>query len=197
MPSDKKLFLFDSNQYAEEKDCFGIHTDIANTILNCIEKTRFTKSAFTLGLFGNWGSGKSFIINQVVNKLDKTQYQCLYIDVWKYIGHPLSRSILFDIEKQLVDAKVVGFVDGYKNSKEQKLEQILYSNEKITDQITLTTAEICKRIGGFIKIAGIAWFVAFLIAFISHICIDLYSNLVWLSNLSIKAVYKVNLKQRS
>lgn len=93
-----------------------------------------------------------------------------------------------------MDAKVVGFVDGYKNSKEQKLEQILYSNEKITDQITLTTAEICKRIGGFIKIAGIAWFVAFLIAFISHICIDLYSNLVWLSNLSIKAVYKVNLK---
>lgn len=117
MPSDKKLFLFDSNQYAEEKDCFGIHTDIANTILNCIEKTRFTKSAFTLGLFGNWGSGKSFIINQVVNKLDKTQYQCLYIDVWKYIGHPLSRSILFDIEKQLWMQKLLDLLMGIKTLK--------------------------------------------------------------------------------
>lgn len=183
MPDEKNLFLFDSNQYAEEKDCFGIHTDIANTILNCIEKTRFTKSAFTLGLFGNWGSGKSFIINKVINKLDKKQYQCLYVDVWKYIGHPLSRSILFDIEKQLMDAKVVGFVDGYKNSKEQTLEQILYSDEEIIDNITLTTAEICKQIGGFVKIAGIALFITFLTVFVSHICIDLYSNIAWLSNL--------------
>ena len=38
---EKDLFLFDSNNQ-EEEDSFGIHTNIAQTIFNCINKTELS-----------------------------------------------------------------------------------------------------------------------------------------------------------
>lgn len=177
MPVEKDLFLFDSNNQ-EEEDSFGIHTNIAQTIFNCINKTELSKSAFTIGLFGSWGSGKSFIINEVKKHLlNNDNYEYLYIDVWKYIGHPLSRSILFDIDNQLRMKTNSVFKDGYKNDKKQSLEQILYCDEEITDEVKLKFDEICKSIINFVKIVCIILLILFLGLLVNHYAIKfgLYS----------------------
>lgn len=110
----KTLFLHDSNNIKEVKDSFGIHTKISKTIMDIANNESLNKCSFNLGLFGSWGSGKSFIINNIIDELQDS-YAIFYIDVWKYVGHPLMRSILFDIDTQL---------------KHKKLERLLYTLEK-------------------------------------------------------------------
>ena len=96
----KNLFLQDSNNNHNAKDSFGIHTKIAETITDIAKNETLLKSSFNLGLFGSWGSGKSYIVDKIISNL-KEDYITFYVDVWKYVGHPLMRSILFDIDSQL------------------------------------------------------------------------------------------------
>jgi len=135
MSEDKTFFL---NDIPEGDDSFEIHTNIALTIANIIEKMEVAKNykSFTLGLFGDWGSGKSFIVNKIENILKhKEDIVFLNIDVWKFVGNPLSRSILFDIEKQLTiladngNKNCANFKGGFKD----ELKKTLQAEETIAE----------------------------------------------------------------
>ena len=128
----KTLFLHDSNNIKEVKDSFGIHTKIAKTIVEIANNESLNMCSFNLGLFGSWGSGKSYIINNIIKEL-KDNYAVFCIDVWKYVGHPLMRSILFDINQQLKDIKLGLYDDGYINDKGNSLEKLLYTDTLVTE----------------------------------------------------------------
>ena len=138
------IHLKDSNN-SQEQDSFKIHSQIANTICEIIEKSDLSDCSFNLGLFGNWGSGKSFIINKIEENLSSENYLFLNIDVWKFIGNPLLRSILFDINKQLKEKANDIFPNGYEENNKE-LESLLYYEEQLQKEIPLSTAEQNKKI---------------------------------------------------
>jgi len=49
----------------------------------------------TIGLYGNWGSGKSTILNFFQKKIDKDKYGCININAWVFEGYG-------DIKKALI-----------------------------------------------------------------------------------------------
>lgn len=133
------IHLKDSNK-ASNQDSFKIHSKIAETICEIIKNSDLKECSFNMGLFGNWGSGKSFIINKIEKSLSKEEYLFLNIDVWKFIDNPLLRSILFDINKQLKEKADDIFPNGYEEN-HRELESILYYEEKLKDEIPLSVQE--------------------------------------------------------
>lgn len=130
----KKIYLSDTSNI--EKDSFKVHTKISETLYEIIEKHEVENESFTIGLFGEWGSGKSYIINKLsklVSVEKEKNITLLYIDVWKYSGFPLLRSILFDLNNQLKDLskneKYDSFKNGFRNSSGKGLDDILYCDE--------------------------------------------------------------------
>ena len=143
------IHLKDSNNSLGQ-DSFKIHSQIANTICEIIEKSDLSDCSFNLGLFGNWGSGKSFIINKIEENLSSENYLFLNIDVWKFIGNPLLRSILFDINKQLKEKANDIFPNGYEENNKE-LESLLYYEEQLQKEIPLSTAEQNKKITKWVQ----------------------------------------------
>lgn len=123
----KNLFLQDSNNDHNTKDSFGIHTKIAETITDIAKNETLLNASFNLGLFGSWGSGKSYIVDKIISNL-KEDYITFYVDVWKYVGHPLMRSILFDIDSQLKEKQLDVYKDGYIDKNKETLEKNYMQN---------------------------------------------------------------------
>lgn len=148
MKENKTLFLIDNPNI--EQDSFQVHTDISETIFEVIEKHDVNQYSFTIGLFGEWGSGKSFIINKLANKIEKNTKDITFIniDVWKYSGQPLLRSILFELNNHFNkfykanNEKYEKFKDGYKNSNGKSLQDILYYDEVFESESRLTSEEL-------------------------------------------------------
>lgn len=174
-----KLFLADSNNITDVKDSFGVHTKIAETIVEIAKNENFSDSSFNLGLFGSWGSGKSYIISKIKEKLEDG-YAVFYVDVWKYVGHPLMRSILFDIDSQLKSKKLGVYDEGYENEKGNSLEKLLYADTDFEEEIDLEWNELCQKLSPIIKYLV---FTALLIAIFS--IISCYFGNEWLKSLSI------------
>lgn len=175
----KTLFLHDSNNIKEVKDSFGIHTKISKTIMDIANNESLNKCSFNLGLFGSWGSGKSFIINNIIDELQDS-YAIFYIDVWKYVGHPLMRSILFDIDTQLKHKKLDKYEKGYIDENDNSLEKLLYADTDFEEEIDLKWNEISNK---FKPIIGELLLVAIIICVCSAICH--FRGNDWLKSLSI------------
>ena len=175
----KNLFLQDSNNNHNAKDSFGIHTKIAETITDIAKNETLLKSSFNLGLFGSWGSGKSYIVDKIISNL-KEDYITFYVDVWKYVGHPLMRSILFDIDSQLKAKQLDVYKDGYIDKNKETLEKKLYAESEFNEEIKLDWQEIWQKIKpiliSLLIISGI-------ILIISIICY--FNDNSWLKSLSI------------
>ncbi|CDE43293.1 kAP P-loop domain protein [Clostridium sp. CAG:768] len=175
----KNLFLQDSNNDHNTKDSFGIHTKIAETITDIAKNETLLKSSFNLGLFGSWGSGKSYIVDKIISNL-KEDYITFYVDVWKYVGHPLMRSILFDIDSQLKEKQLDVYKDGYIDKNKETLEKKLYAESEFNEEIKLDWQEIWQKIKpiliSLLIISGI-------ILIISMICY--FNGNSWLKALSI------------
>lgn len=134
----KYNFLSDNNF---KKDSFGIHTNIANTITNIIKDKDLSKSSFNLGIFGDWGSGKSFIVEKIDENLtNEENIIFIKIDVWKFIGMPLMRSILIEIDKSFREISKSKKTFGNYSVKfpEKWLQRKLYTNEVSNETTTLT-----------------------------------------------------------
>ena len=57
----------------------------AEAIKNFIEvKEEYLKENNMIVLYGNWGSGKSSVINHIMDRLDKNRNICLKFDAWLY-----------------------------------------------------------------------------------------------------------------
>lgn len=159
----KNLFLQDSNNDHNTKDSFGIHTKIAETITDIAKNETLLKSSFNLGLFGSWGSGKSYIVDKIIRNL-KEDYITFYVDVWKYVGHPLMRSILFDIDSQLKEKQLDVYKNGYIDKNKETLEKKLYAESEFKEEIDLNWQEICQKISPIIKLLIITLVIIFLIS---------------------------------
>ena len=71
------------------EDDFGVHTSIAEALENKVIDTDVSENALTIGLFGEWGSGKSLIVEKLYDKLkNKSNIAIINIDVWRYNGIP-------------------------------------------------------------------------------------------------------------
>lgn len=104
---DEEIDLFekqaeDDNQ---KKDLLNTSTYV-NTLTSCVLNAPEDKS-FTIGLFGEWGSGKSSIIKtfckDVVSKYAKKNQKVKIItyDAWKYSNDSFRRMFLLRMQKEL------------------------------------------------------------------------------------------------
>ena len=76
---------------------FG-HKEIVSTLEKIVLKC---PEAFTIGLYGDWGSGKSSIAETLQGKLKKRNIPLVIFDVWKHEGDALRRTFLKDLDKKL------------------------------------------------------------------------------------------------
>ena len=85
--------LIDEEIILKGKDSGFPPTDLLNTMVyaESLQKTIMSadtsKKPFTIGLFGEWGSGKSSIIKTVRDNLEKhsdVEYGFVHYDAWKY-----------------------------------------------------------------------------------------------------------------
>lgn len=98
----KPIYLSDWAISKIEEDEFK-HAEIANILkqiaLEC-------PMPFTIGLFGNWGTGKTTISNFLRELLSKAPHiAVITFDVWKFEQDPLRRQFLISAEKQLKEQK--------------------------------------------------------------------------------------------
>ena len=175
MSENKTIYLSDNPNI--EQDSFQVHSNIAETLYGIIEKHDISKNSFTIGLFGEWGSGKSFIINKLSEKIKKDKEKdttYLYIDIWKYSGFPLLRSILFDLDKQfchlngLNSEKYNAFSSGYRKNGHSLDYQLKY-NKHLKEESKLTPKESWEKIYETLKKYKVVWILllSFLLFFLA------------------------------
>lgn len=84
-------------------------TDLLNTsvyadmLVKTIESADNSKP-FTIGLFGEWGSGKSSVLKTAQNHLEaktNSQYRFVTYDAWKYAGDSFRRMFLYELQNKL------------------------------------------------------------------------------------------------
>ena len=72
------------NYSKKENDRLGIN-DYANALKTFIEKT---DTPMTVGIQGEWGSGKTSLMNRLWNELDgdekNTKIECLWVNTWEH-----------------------------------------------------------------------------------------------------------------
>lgn len=131
----------------------GVKSDLLNTkhyadiLLQSIKDAPVSDS-YTIGLFGEWGSGKSSVIKTMTDSIhsDKQlkKVKIVNYDAWKYSGDSFRRMFLYELRKAL-------------GLNESPLMQRFYINE--TEEVKIKTSINWKKIlivFCFIVVAGIA-----------------------------------------
>lgn len=81
-----------------EDDIFG-HGEIANSVIEVIRKA---PRPFNIGIYGQWGVGKSTICKLIEEGLLKEKtYKVLYFDTWKYERDSFRRQFLIKLDQEL------------------------------------------------------------------------------------------------
>jgi hypothetical protein len=106
-------FLEDNSLHDSNLDKLG-HKSISKALLKIIN---ICPLPFTIGLFGNWGTGKSTITNFILNEVRSlnrkgtdTSIAIAEFDVWKYEKDSLRRQFLLSLKTQLEQQ---GVLKGY------------------------------------------------------------------------------------
>ncbi|MFZ6757262.1 P-loop NTPase fold protein [Undibacterium sp. Ji50W] len=91
------------NEVVAEKDLFEdqTHAQVSENLFNLIQSSN---KGVTIGLEGNWGSGKSTVINLLKDQLieDKNQKAKFFMfDAWAHDGDPLRRIFLESLIKEM------------------------------------------------------------------------------------------------
>jgi hypothetical protein len=124
----KKIKFLSDNK--TKQDSFT-HSRVAKAISNIILNDDVGKS---IALKGNWGSGKSSIVDMVEEELLKGQHIVFVYDSWVHEGDPLRRSFLesfiqFCIEKDLINVNI-NFGENGKNAVEYWEEQLEFLSKR-------------------------------------------------------------------
>ena len=104
---DEEIDLFEkqADGDVQKKDLLNTSTYV-NTLTNCVMNSPEEKS-FTIGLFGEWGSGKSSIIRtfskDIVSKYaeNKQKVKVITYDAWKYANDSFRRMFLLRMQEEL------------------------------------------------------------------------------------------------
>src|SRR5436190_20843691 len=79
-------------------DAFG-HKDYARALVDTLQAV---EAPFTIGLFGEWGTGKTTILKEVERQLAASgDTEVVIFDAWRYEGEALRREFLTDLCEQL------------------------------------------------------------------------------------------------
>lgn len=118
----KRKFVLDEELNLLQGDNDLLNTKVyAKTLEEAILNTPKDRS-FTIGLFGEWGSGKSSIINTVQKSIEerKTKEKIKFItyDAWKYANDSFRRMFLLQLQKDLNFKGTDVFTSFYLNENE-------------------------------------------------------------------------------
>ena len=80
------------------KDLLGFEKVVAPIARRICQATK-DDTPFTIGICGEWGSGKTSFLRMIANELQKHEIHPIWFDAWKYekeehCGPPLSRLFL-------------------------------------------------------------------------------------------------------
>ena len=98
----KRKFVIDEEiSFVNEHDILKTQV-YADSLVKIIKNTPHDK-VFTIGLFGNWGSGKSSIIKTAKDIIEKEDDKVKFItyDAWKYVNDSFRRMFLLKIQQEL------------------------------------------------------------------------------------------------
>lgn len=111
-------FLEDVEINLDEHDLLSTK-QYAESLMNAIKQA---PKRFTIGLFGEWGSGKSSIIKTAQIKLEseeETKVKFITYDAWKYANDSFRRTFLLEMAKSL----------GVSKDKQKQLFDDFYTNQ--------------------------------------------------------------------
>ena len=98
----RRLIIDKERDLEIENDLLGTKC-YANQLADIIQNTS-AEQAYTIGLYGRWGSGKSTIIKTAKHKLETENPQHIKVviyDAWKYSGDSFRRMFLMQLQKSL------------------------------------------------------------------------------------------------
>lgn len=78
----------------------GIYAEALAKSIECVPENK----SFTIGLYGDWGTGKSSIIKTLEEKYKDSRnkkYKFVTYDAWKYANDSFRRMFLFELQEQL------------------------------------------------------------------------------------------------
>lgn len=115
---DKEIIL--------SKDVDLLNTDVYVNSLAKVLSNSPKDTPFTIGLFGEWGSGKSSIIKTVQHRLKKIEdkeVQYVTFDAWKYVGDAFRRSFILKLQDSL-GVKLDRYKYNLYESHRQKIDEL-------------------------------------------------------------------------
>lgn len=143
MPQNKITLL---NECVAQEDSYknGTHQKIADTLHHLIESNN---DAITIGLEGEWGTGKSTVINLLEKKFnngsnDKTLF--FKFDAWSHDGDPLRITFL---EKLMLQIKNELIADEANEETHEKLDELLVKATGKVKTITNTSVKTSTKFG--------------------------------------------------
>ena len=98
----RRLIIDKERDLEIENDLLGTKC-YANQLADIIQNTS-AEQAYTIGLYGRWGSGKSTIIKTAKHKLETENPQRIKVviyDAWKYSGDSFRRMFLMQLQSSL------------------------------------------------------------------------------------------------
>lgn len=173
---DEPLSFCDKESKKEEID-FG-HQYIADGLVRVLNSV---KPPFTVGLFGRFGIGKSTIINNIKEKIEKDKnIKFVVFDAWKYERDSLRRQFLINLDVELN----LGL--NYKNNLYQSISETSKINNKfIFNFFIFTLIGLFFLSSIIIFIAYISYTVPLKINILKEVPIEFFSTIFGFSILSI------------
>lgn len=95
----KNKFIIDKEIDLNESDFLNtkIYADNLSKIINNAEANK----VFTIGLFGNWGTGKSSITKTAQQNFDEKKIKFVTYDAWQYVNDSFRRMFLLKFREEL------------------------------------------------------------------------------------------------
>lgn len=150
----------------ETKLAFG-HEGIVKTLSKIVKNS---PEAFTIGLYGDWGSGKSTIACSLKDSLAKDDIPLIIFDVWKHEGDALRRTFLSSLVNQLKEDYNETFFE-----KSYELDERTNASKTINEEIL---AIQWKKMWPHLIVLLIFSFVVFLPIFIFYVVFDAIFNIL-------------------
>ncbi|WP_144902193.1 KAP family P-loop NTPase fold protein [Halobellus captivus] len=98
---DSRMFLTDDPITSEEQDSFG-HIEYVDTLSTVIQNV---EPPWHVGIFGEWGSGKSSIIKLLYNRIrSRSEFDevlCIEFDAWAHAEDSIRTELLLELDQAI------------------------------------------------------------------------------------------------